>query len=157
MDIPVELDWSEYLQAMQVGCLRAVQNRKLRRRHAHGASSHDAEQCHITGAVGEAMVAKYLRTFWLGVGAFRGPDVGNMQVRTRTKLTYRMILHAQDHDDDVFVSVYASEGAGLIRGWIRGRDGKRPEWWSDPAGGRPAYFVPNEALHPMSDLVAVVQ
>lgn len=151
METTVELDGSEYLQAMFAGCMRAAQNRKLGRRHAFGASAADSEQCHITGAVGEACVAKLLNSYWLGVGKFRGPDVGTLQVRTRSKPHYRLILHKEDADEDVFVSVYASEGVGVVRGWIYGRDGKRDAWWSDPAGGRAAYFVPNEALNPMSE------
>jgi hypothetical protein len=150
--VVVKLDGSEYLHAMIAGCMRASQNRKLNRRHAHGASAGDSEQCHITGAVGEACVAKMLKSYWLGVGKFRGPDVSNIQVRTRSKPHHSLILHREDSDSDVFVSVYAAEGVGEVRGWIYGRDGKREEFWSDPASGRPAFFVPNEALRPIEEL-----
>jgi hypothetical protein len=37
----------------------------------------------------------------------------------------------------------------ILRGWIWGREGKRDEWWTDPACGRPAFFVPQNALRPM--------
>ena len=36
-----------------------------------------------------------------------------------------------------------------LRGWIRARDGKPPEFWRDPTQGRPAFFVPAAALRPM--------
>lgn len=154
MAVTVELTGSEYIQAMMVGCMRMAQNRRDGRSHAHGASASEAEQMHIIGAVGEACVAKYLNTFWLGTGKFRGPDVGTIQVRSRSKAHYQLILHEGDADDDIFVSVFVSEGVGELRGWLRGFEGKQSRYWSDPAGSRPAYFVPNDALHPMGSLLA---
>jgi len=40
----------------------------------------------------------------------------------------------------------------LIHGYISSRDAMRPEWRKDPAGGRPAYFVPQQALSPLQNL-----
>lgn len=153
-DVTVELDGSEYLQAMLVGCMRAAQNRRRGRQQAYGATAANSEQCHITGAVGEACVAKFLNRYWLGVGTFRGPDVGGVQVRARSKASYQLILHKEDADDDIFVLVIACEGVGIVRGWIYGRDGKLDDHWADPANGRPAYFVPSEKLRPMSEFPA---
>jgi hypothetical protein len=33
-----------------------------------------------------------------------------------------------------------------IVGWIRGRDGKKKEYWWEGTG-RPAYFIPQNVLH----------
>ena len=150
-EVTVSLDGSEYLQAMIVGCMRASQNRAVGRKNAFGATADASEQLHITGAVGEACVAKLMNSYWLGVGKFRGPDVAALQVRTRSKSHYRLIIHKEDSDSDIFVSVYASEGVGVVRGWITGAEAKKTDYWEDPAGGRPAFFVPNEALRPMGE------
>jgi hypothetical protein len=150
-EIVVRLDGSEYLQAMNVGTMRSSNARAAGRAAYHGISNENAEQSDITGAVGEACVAKHLNCFWLGIGVFRGPDVGTVQVRTCSKPTGRLILHESDGDGDVFVSVYAARGEGTIRGWAYGSDVKKPEYWQDPAGGRPAFFFPNELLRPMSE------
>jgi len=40
----------------------------------------------------------------------------------------------------------------LIHGWIKAADAMKEQWKNDPAGGRPAYFVPKENLYPLNCL-----
>lgn len=152
-EVRVALVGSEYLSAMHIGCMRRSQDRRLDRKDAYGASADNGEALDILGAVGEACVAKYLNQFWLGLGTFRGPDVSNFQVRTRSHEHYDLILHPKDNDDDIFILVYASKGVGLLSGWLYGREGKKPEYWKDPSKKkRFAYFVPKSVLHGMDTL-----
>jgi hypothetical protein len=149
----VKLNPSEYLQAMIVGAMRCVQDRKNGCSHTYGAKREDAETYSIRGSVGEAIVAKFLNLFWLGVGVFRGDDVGNYQVRATAWRGGDLRLHDKDEDDKPYISVYVCEGEGLVFGWIYGRDGKQKKYWKDPTGtGRPAYFIPVDELRPMSEL-----
>jgi hypothetical protein len=150
--VTVALDTSEYYMAMQAGCMRQVQNRKIGRPHYYGAPPDRAEQFHINGSVGEACVAKYLNKYWLGKGTFGGSDVEDYEVRSTSRPDGDLILHDYDKDDRPYISVYVSEGVGVIRGWIMGAEGKRKEFWKDPAKGRPAYFVPTSKLRPMKSL-----
>jgi len=151
--IRVELNSSEYLQAMHVGIMRACQDRKDGRRHAYGARPEDAETYDIRGAVGEAVVAKHLGVFWLGVGVFGGDDVGPHQVRATAWREGTLRLHPKDRDDAAYISVYVCEGAGVIHGWMYGHEGKQDRYWSDPTGkNRPAFFVPASDLHPIEEL-----
>jgi hypothetical protein len=34
---------------------------------------------------------------------------------------------------------------------MKGSDAKRDEWWRNPHGHRPAWFVPQEALTPVKE------
>ena len=142
----VNLTSWEMLLAAQAGVMRQVENLKIGRSAAHGAGDKNDWQLHIEGALGEYALAKHLGIFWDGKGKLRAPDVGEMDVRTRSEHSYDLILHESDPDDRIFWLVTGKNGDYAIRGKIVGRDGKRPEYWKDPAGGRPAYFVPPSKL-----------
>ena len=152
MAVTVRLDSSEYYMAMQAGCMRQVQNRNIGRPHYYKAPTDRAEQFHINGSVGEACVAKHLGKYWLGKGTFGGSDVEQYEVRSTSRPDGDLILHDADKDDRPYISVYVSEGVGVIRGWLMGREGKKKEFWRDPAKGRPAFFVPTNKLRPIEEL-----
>lgn len=147
----VTLTWSEAMQAALVGVMRQIQNLKAARRDSYGADvmTLDGWGIHIEGAGGEMAVAKVRDRFWGGVGVFRGADVAGLQVRTGARPTHRLIIHPEDLDAAVFVLVTGRLPTYTVKGWILGADAKRPEWWEDPTGSRPAFFVPQAALNPM--------
>ena len=59
--------------------------------------------------------------------------------------------------DRKFVLVTIQDKTTLIHGWCYGRDAMKEEFWADPARGRPAYFVPKEALFPIESLTDEAQ
>lgn len=148
MDKPVVAlaPW-EILIAAHAGCMRQVENLKLRRAPGYGVSSTMDWQINIEGILGEFALSKYLGVRWEGKGKLRAPDVGEVDVRTRSRHHYDLILHDEDPDDRVFWLLTGINGTYTVHGCIRAIDGKRREYWRDPAGGRPAYFVPQSALH----------
>jgi len=146
MDEMIELTGWEMLLAAQAGCMRQVENLKKNRNHRHGASASNTWQMGVEGCLGEFALAKYLGVYWSGKGVLRAPDVGDVDVRTSSKPHYRLILHPDDPDDRKFYLLTGLDGKYIVRGWIMGIDGKQDQYWEDPAGGRPAYFVPQSAL-----------
>lgn len=141
----VRLTTWEALQAAQVGCMRNVENIKLGRLARYGAGDRGRGdfQLHIDGAMGELAVAKALGIFWSGKGAFRGPDVGaDIQVRSSDG-GRSLILHTDDPDDSLFYFVRRIDH-GLefeVSEPVRGRDGKRQEYWRTDVP-HPAFFCP---------------
>jgi hypothetical protein len=149
----VTLTPSEYYQAAHSGLLHRVQNIRTQRHAPRYGEPRDAWGVSITGAIGEAAVAKYLGVWWLGnVGRIGGRDVAHIEVRSTSHPSGALILHDQDPDDVAFVLVRGDRYEYELPGWLLARDGKRREWWRDPQAGRPAYFVPAEHLHPMREL-----
>lgn len=149
--IAVKLTASEMIQAAVVGSMRQVQNLTKCRRDAHGLSPENGWQVHIEGAAGEMAFAKWANRYWSGnLGDLQADDVGQTQIRTRSRHGYELIVHPDDADERVFVLLTGLAPTFRIRGWIWGWDAKRSEFWKDPAGGRPAFFVPHVALHPMA-------
>jgi hypothetical protein len=142
----IKLSYDEILQGAIVGTLRQLENLRDNRKSAHGCGTANDWQLHIEGALGELALAKHLGWYW-SKGIFRGDDVHNFQVRTRSKHYYDLILHPDDPDDKNFYLVTGVNGEYRIRGWIKGIDGKQDKHWKDPAGGRPAFFVPVSELN----------
>lgn len=146
--IEVTLETYEMLQAAMAGVMRQVESHKKRRPQNYGANPETNQwQRHIAGALAEAALAKYLDVYWSGKGVLRGLDVGNYDVRSSEEHNRRLILHEADPDDRIFWFVTGNNEVFQIHGWIYGHEGKQPEYWSDPQKtGRPAFFVPREAL-----------
>ncbi len=148
----VTLSWAEVTQGAIVGVLRQVSNIKRARVDANGFAG-DGWGVHVEGCLGEMAAAKALGVYWAGsLGALRVPDIKGYQVRTAPRQGLSLIAHREDADDAKFLLVVGTAPSYCLAGWILGRDAKRAEWWRDPVGGRPAFFVPSSALRPMTEL-----
>lgn len=150
----VLLEPHEFLQAALVGVMRQMHNLKHGRADRYGASPDDAWRYHIEGACGELALAKHLRTYWNGaLGNLKAADVGSkFEVRTRSQHTYDLPLHPTDVSDHCYVLITGRAPRMALRGWCWGHEGMLDRWWSDPAGGRPAFFVPRGELHSIATL-----
>ena len=146
MTVVVTLDEGELYDAGAKALRRQCQNLTLGRKDAHGLKGAGWNE-HLVGALGEAAVAKYFNVWWSGaIGRLKAADVGRLQVRTRTENWHQLILHKTDPDDDYYLLVhYDAPRFGLV-GFMKGRDGKRDEFWQTKTG-RPCYFIPNAKLH----------
>lgn len=155
--VTIRLTPAELKLAAQMGCMRQISNLYKDRRDAYGCPLTIGWQVHIEGCAGELAVAKHLNLFWNGnFENLNADDVGRFQVRTADSHNRRLILHDKDQDDRIFILVTGMSPSFLIQGWIRAADGKQSRYWTDPAGGRPAYFVPKGDLNPMSEIPGVV-
>lgn len=150
----ITLSWGEIWTAAIVGCMRQISNLKDRLHHKYGANNALSWQMHIEGAMGEAAVAKLLDRWWSGaLGDRTAADVGELQVRTTSRRTGRLIVHPGERDLDIFILVICDPPRFMVPGWIYGSDAKSELFWTDPQGGRPAYFVPQNRLKPMELLL----
>lgn len=133
--------------AMTAGVMRRVETIVLKRKQTYGSKDEDDHQRALEGALGEMALAKYLGVYWHGKGKCWGPDmIGGHEVRTTSYQSGRLILHPEDKDDLKYWLVTGINGTYQIRGFKYGRDGKQKQYWDDPQGGRPAFFVPQNDL-----------
>lgn len=150
----VTLAWHEVMTASLVGVMRQVASLKDRRNHIAGMDAIGWTE-HIEGACGEAAVAKAVGVYWSShVNNFTGDDLPGMQIRTRRRHDWDLIVRPSDDDHARWVLVTGKCPAYRVRGWIFGRDAKREEWLRDHGDRPPAYFVPAAALRDMSELEA---
>ena len=131
----------------------------LRGRNGGAWKGSKALDIHLLGAAGEVAVASYLglkEHLFKETEAKRGSaDLpGGIDVKTRSKASYDLIVQRQSDPNRKFVLVTIESQQTLIHGWCYGKDAMQNQFWKDPARGRPAYFVPKEHLHPIDTLVA---
>lgn len=149
----VELNPSEMLVASSVGCMRHIAAVKAGRHDKHGAAS-GGWQIHIEGALGELAVAKCLGRFWSGaINTFKDADIGTrIQVRTRSRHDYDLIVREDDGDSDLFVLVTGVAPSYRVKGWLSGKEAKNPAWLASHGNREPAFFVPASALRPIESI-----
>ena len=148
----VRLNEKEFIHAAFAGFYRQAWATLRNLRDPYAAIGRDSWAAHIQGAVAEFACAKHFGLFWSGPGELGQVDVGGcLQVRSITKRHYRMPVYEDDRDEQVFVLMVP--GATILewhfRGWIYGRDAKRPEWW-DKTTDNPksaGYYVPQGELN----------
>jgi hypothetical protein len=147
--VNVRLTWSEALLGATIGVQRQLEALAKGRPDSHGFDGLDGWSKHVEGACGELAVAKVLDKYWGGtVNTFKdGGDIGAaIQVRTRTKDYYDLIVRDDDKPEDVFVLVVGKAPSFRVVGWIRGRDAKQPAWIQHHGNRPAAYFVPQAQL-----------
>lgn len=149
----IRLSSSELITAATIGALRQITNLRDGRTAAYGSVEESPWQIHIEGACAEMAVAKAMNRFWSGaLGALDADDVGPLQVRSTARRDGSLILHAEDRDDRAFVLVTGQAPTYVLRGWIHAAHGKRKEFYRSDVR-HPAYFVPQNALKPMEQLI----
>lgn len=150
----VLLEWYEVFLAAEVGIQRQIAALRAHRPDRFGYDGLGWTE-HIEGATGEMVVAKALDIYWSGsVDTFRGASdiAGRIEVKTRSRDEYELLVRPDDPDDSAFVLVVGRAPRYRIVGWLYGREAKRPEWLAGHGGRPPAYFVPQAELHPFETL-----
>lgn len=150
----VSLSWPEVAMACRIGVTRHIAALRRDLPDRHGIDRDDGWRAHIEGACGEMAFAKAVDRYWCGsINTFRaGGDVGDIQVRTRSRHDYELIVRASDRDGDAFVLVTGAAPNFRVRGWIRGAAAKNAQWIREHGGRAAAYFVPHAALRPVLEL-----
>lgn len=113
---------------------------------------------HRLGATGEVAVAAYLGLedhLFTETTANRGScDLpGDIEVKTRSRHGYDLIVQRDERPDKRLVLVTIEREKVFLHGWCVAGDVMREEFWADPAGGRPAYFVPKRILRDIGELI----
>ncbi len=149
----VALTPSELIHASGVGARRHAANLIAGRHDRHGAPPDWS--VHIEGAAGELAAAKALNLYWPASVDFRERQAGDLpgaiEVRTTSHATGCLLLHPEDKDDRRYILVTGRAPTFEVRGWCLGSEGKHQQFWKDPAGNRPAFFIEQKYLRPMKD------
>ena len=128
----------------------------LRGRNGGAWKGSKALDIHLLGAAGEVAVASYLgmkEHLFKETEARRGSDdLPGIDVKTRSKHQYDLIVQKNEDACKKFVLVTIESQKTFLHGWCYGHEALQERFWADPARGRPAYFVPKEALSPMETL-----
>jgi hypothetical protein len=108
------------------------------------------------GACGELAVAKSAGVFFLpSVNTFhRVPDfLSDYEVRSTDLPDGSLIVRENDADDRRYILVTVIDDVVNLVGWIEGKDAKKQEWLRDPGNRRPSWFVPQDQLRPIEEVL----
>lgn len=140
--------------ASDVGRMRHLASLKAGRKDAYGYDGLGWSE-HIEGACGEMALAKCLGIYWDGsVNSFKSEDLPGIQIKTRSREDYELIVRPADSRESAYVLVTGKCPSYEIKGWIRGDDAMKDEWLQSHGGRPPAYFVPHLALRPLGTLTS---
>jgi hypothetical protein len=142
-------------EAVRRQCINELKG--LKGRNGGPEDGDKALRAHMLGAAGELAVASYLglkEHLFKETEAKRGSDdLPGIDVKTRSKSRYDLIVQKHENPSKKFVLVTIENRQTLLHGWCYGHEAMNELYWSDPARGRPAYFVPQSVLHPMDALL----
>ena len=147
----IALTSQEVGYGVRVGGFRHYFALQQNKKDSHGYDGENGWQIHIEGALGEIAVAKFLNIYWDGsVNTWKANYLKGIQVRTRSKNYYDLIVRDNDNDESTYILVIGTNGSYNIVGWITGKSAKE-EKWKKTHGDRPAaFFVPQSELNDMS-------
>lgn len=153
----VKLTATEVALAANVG-IKRWEAATLSQREDSGAalSVEDSLLFHIQGAAGELAAAKALDLYApLHVNEYRSgrSDLGyGIEVRYTPKETNSLFLKEWDKDDRVFILVRGKIPELNIVGWIKGSEGKLPQFKDTRGNQLTGYFVDDSSLHGIGSL-----
>lgn len=158
----VHLSYPEIQIAYSVAVQRRIYNMKKQSSHQYGLPPEtEITNIEFLGCAGEMAVAKAFNLYWDTSLNHHTVDVGGIiEVRAVNQPERRLLLHKKDKPDFPYVLVYSDPRSTsfTLKGWIMGEDGKKQEYLKDLTGqNRPCYVVPDEILHPMTELVEWVK
>lgn len=145
----VNLTGTQIVSGALQGVFRLLEAMKNGHRPRYGYQESDRWGTDIEAALCEMAVAKATGKWWHGKGGVDRGDLLGAEVRSTKLDNGCLILHPDDDDNLPFYLVTGELGRYQVRGWIMARDGKREEYWREKVKGRPAFFVPQSALHPV--------
>jgi len=116
-----------------------------------------ALELHRLGAMGEVAAAVHLGLeshLFKELTARRGSaDLpGDIEVKTRSRHKYDLIVQKDERPGKRLVLVTIENRSVFLHGWCEATDVMEEKYWADPAGGRPAYFVPKGVLRDITEL-----
>lgn len=137
--------------ALNAAWLRIVASAATGLNHKTTYSRSMARRIHeeFVGACGEIAVGKAADKFFVpSVGTFhRVPDcLKDYEVRSTDREDGCLIIRDNDSDERRFILAIATGETVRLVGWMRGADAKKSEFLRDPHGYRKAWFVPQQKL-----------
>ena len=157
-EITTQITLSEVLHAATWGCYRNIQSWKNAKDKYGAQTEKDDWQINIMSCIGERAWAKYKNIYYNAeIGNYGAADVGNYyQIRASSivnRHNAELRLHAKDEDEKPYILTLVGMEQVIFVGWLFAYEGKLTKYWGDRWGvRRPAYFVPQKDLHPMSTI-----
>lgn len=112
---------------------------------------------HIDGVRGEIVLSKVLGIPWIETPYTKDEaDLADfIESRLRNKHWYELFIHPKDKDDRLYFLITKEKNDPLYRvhGFVYGWEAKQQKYWKQITQNPPSFFVPQEHLHPVEELL----
>lgn len=157
MAFEIELSLAEFAVAVQSAMTRVLVSAGQQLNHASTYKRTYLErlQEETVGCCAELAMGKLVNRYVIPtVGTFHEvPDyLEDLEIRATARLDGRLIVRDNDANNRRYVFATATGQQVVFHGWLYGHEAKQDRWLTDPNGYRPAWFVPQSALHPIETL-----
>lgn len=152
--LSLKLTVKEMIEALDIGRDRFA-DVMLKERESTLVTNVPVWFAHINGAGGEIAAARETGLKWgKTIGTFKecGDLEHDVEVRTRTRDWHDLPIREKDVKERCFILVTGIMPYYTVHGWIHGEDAMRDGWWKNPGKYGAAWFVPQHALAPLSEL-----
>lgn len=150
----IELTPSEFLLATTMGTQRMTasvgrNHNTGNRRRTHLERMGDEIRSMCVELAWHKACGTYFNT---GINQFMSePDTNGVEHKTLRDPGGRMPIRPTDKRERTFVCSYTDGNTVKFLGWLRGYE-VQDSWLANPGNASPAWFVPQNALHPISKL-----
>jgi len=152
--IKIFLNSEEILKCIEMAKKRHIESRKMKLKNKYGLKSENALEMDIIGCKGEMAVIKFLNLNQeITCNTFkRVPDVGEYEVRSVSKPGYKLIIREKDDKTKTYILVEVNFNFCEIVGYFKPKNIEAKNKQTQ-AGREPAWFIPQEMLSPITDLI----
>lgn len=142
-----------------IGLRRQLEAMKRGLKDKPSVKSRQGWTIHIEGAAAELAGCLALGIDWpASINTGKQADASiQLEFKRRIESWYDLTIRNGDLPDRIYVLVTGKIPNFVVVGWIRGRDGMKPEYWGDPNGNGSAWFVPQSKLHGLDKLMFLIR
>jgi hypothetical protein len=162
----VELSKEDLDEIRAAATARQSTNRGAKNRDGAVMASYKAD---YIGAIGEKGLSLIMKKDWDGKHftfeqwlAWRksGADVSGLEAKCTDHPRGRLWLRDEKtwHPDRPYVLLKADRLPKVVAvGWAFGKEIYQPKYWEEGKYGKPCYYLPNDKLHPMEELLKLIE
>ena len=152
----IRLTWREVALAAQAAVMRRINAEAKNWEHRNTGSREGMAWDHeIIGAIAELAACKAMGVYWSSALDPGAPDTRKCEIRATAYHNGQLILRASDRSDLPYVLAVVSRLPEVIlAGWIWPEHGKLPEFWAEKANRPGCWWVPQNALRPMAEIIS---
>lgn len=160
--LEITLTAPEFFSAIEIGKMRFLASEFVKMNHAKTKKRDWIARLRddVCGACGEMAFGKASgRWFIPSVNTFhRVPDCfEDVEIRGTERLDGSLIVRDDDPEDRRYILATVSAPKVVLVGWLYGHECKKGRFIRNPDNQREAWFVPQENLRPMDELLGAAK
>jgi hypothetical protein len=153
----VSMSLREFATAVTQALMRNVYSKlhNMKDKESYNATFIERFNFEVVGVMAEMVFVKaHDRWFNASINSYhKEGDCFGYEIRGIQKPWHKLIIRERDDESRDYVLIYVDLPESIILGWINGKDAKNPLYLDSPNDGETAWFVPQSALRPVTEIL----